>query len=454
MKIEYIFIKEHNDFCNNPDQFISLLSSNTRINITDGTIEVSRKIASYTLDHQYVENSKEDVFHMVLESTAETDEDKVAVLETIDDVLRRINDTVPMFSINTIYDEVSMYYAKKLYPQMNNVENLLRKIIYLFMLKNLGSKWISKNVPEEMKQSIGKTLKKNEIKDITEDYIYYAEFDVLGWFFFAKYKLDTNYQRLFTELRKKENQNEEKIEKLIGNFEAKSNWDRYFSEKIEVKDLSRKWGKLYKYRNQVAHAKRISKKEYIAAEELINELTQGFESCLSHMNEVELSGEQSEAVEQVAQETFGASTALVRDPDTGIYRVSSDLLKMGTYDPKMFTATLPSALSGLTSLTQSIINVPQGVSDKSMSWLKGAQDSALLTTKAMDKSYIFESPQLQNGIKVGSMAQSLLDGRITTVEHEKPFSLTGNLLANTGEINIQSESIKVHSDEVKKGDQL
>lgn len=46
------------------------------------------------------------------------------------------------------------------------------------------------------------------------------------------------------------------LNKLSAEYEAKNNWDRYFSDKLSVKrkgQFSRKWSELYEYRNAVAH---------------------------------------------------------------------------------------------------------------------------------------------------------------------------------------------------------
>lgn len=304
MKIEYIFIKPHNDFCNSKESFVNLLASNSRIVIDENEIIVSQKKVAYTLEHECIENSKEDVFYMVIQSE---EEDKVAALETVDSVMRRINDMYEMFQINTIVDEVSIDYAIKLYPKIASLENQLRKIIYLFMSKNVGSKWIQKNIPDDMKKSVEKTMEKNQLEDISEDYLYNADFIVLGWFFFSKYSLNGEYQRLIAELKKEENHTKEKIEELLEIYEKKSNWERYFSDKIQVDNLSGKWEELYAYRNKVAHSKRICKNEYKKASELIDELKQAFDDCIEHINDVVMTEAQTEAIEQVAQETIAAS---------------------------------------------------------------------------------------------------------------------------------------------------
>ena len=305
MKIEYIFIKKKDDFCNDKKQFVNLLSSNARITIDENEISIGQKKVAYILKHEYIENSQEDMFYLTLQSDAD---DKVDALEMLDGVIRRINNTYDMFQINTIVDEVSIDYAIRLYPEIAKLENLLRKIIYLFMTKSVGSKWIQKNIPEEMKKSVQKTMEKNQIVDVKEDYLYNADFAVLGWFFFAKYSLNGDSQRLIIELKKEENHTPEKINALLELYEKKSNWERYFSDKIQVENLSAKWNELYKYRNQVAHSKRICKEEYKRACELILELKQAFEDCIANVSGVVMTEEQSEAIEQVAQETIVAAT--------------------------------------------------------------------------------------------------------------------------------------------------
>ena len=55
---------------------------------------------------------------------------------------------------------------------------------------------------------------KNQPEGITypdTDVLVYADFITLGYFFFSKYSLKSNYQELVSELKKKENYTEEKI---------------------------------------------------------------------------------------------------------------------------------------------------------------------------------------------------------------------------------------------------
>lgn len=306
MKIEYLLMKKQDDFCQNIEQFKNLFSSNVRMVFEGDTLRIDKKELQYVITVDKVEASKEIVYHFQINGlVAQSESEQVQLLETADELIRRVNDTYQCFHINVIWDDVSMFYGEKLYPEIVLVENYLRKIIYLFMLKNVGSEWLQKNTPKEVRESIDKTMEKNNLRQGDTDYLYYADFITLSAFFFSKYPLNSNYQQLIEKLKLAENCEEDKLNKLLETYEAKSNWERYFSTQIHVEDLADKWNCLYGYRNQVAHSKRMVKKDYQEAKKLLDELIPAFEECLKHVDRVELTEEQAEAVEEVARETIG-----------------------------------------------------------------------------------------------------------------------------------------------------
>lgn len=278
MKIEYMLVKGKDDFCQTVDQFNSLLSSNTRVVLKDHTFEADHRSVDYSVEMYEVESSKETLFKVTFDVKQEKEEEEqILALESADNVLRRINEKIKAFQINTIWDDVSMYYVRKLYPAIIEVEALLRQIIYLFMMKNVGSKWLKEQSPEEVKKSIKSILEKNNQSSYPDtDALIYADFVTLGWFFFSKYSLKSDYQTLIKKFRENENMEAEKLTELLDQYESKSNWDRYFADTIAVDDLSDKWNKLYGFRNQVAHTKKITKTDYNAACAIIDELKPAF----------------------------------------------------------------------------------------------------------------------------------------------------------------------------------
>ncbi len=206
-----------------------------------------------------VEKSNEMIFHLMVEMQGDG-EAQAEILEHFDSLIKEINEkNGTQFAINTVWNDVSSYYGKKLYPDISKVENMLRKIIYLFMLKTVGSKWIDVGTPEKFQTSINNVIKKNNKtkNDINAEWLTYADFITLGYFFTAPYSMKTDYKILFKELKqyesldtlsdgekqaddevKKENKEKGKvltadvIRKMSDEYEPKNNWDRYFSDKL------------------------------------------------------------------------------------------------------------------------------------------------------------------------------------------------------------------------------
>ena len=121
---------------------------------------------------------------------------------------------------------------------------------------------------------------------------------------------------------------QKQVDGLLDDLVAKSNWERYFSDKIQVENLSSKWEKLYGYRNQVAHAKRMKKDEFEDATSIITELKPAFESCLDHIDEVTIQSSSSfkipAGMSKALQLMAGAITSSV-DRD----KIESNLLSVG-----------------------------------------------------------------------------------------------------------------------------
>ncbi len=340
MRMEYIFIKPADEYLMSKDMFRNFLSSNMRVTfkidnaLNEEILMFDNKELDYRLECLEAEQSKELFFHFVIE-IKEDEEKDVGVLEDFDKLMKKINEKCGnQFLINTLWNDVSIYYGKKLYPIISNVENMLRKIIYLFMIKTVGSKWLDIGAPAKFRENIGLVIEKNqkEKNAVGIDWLTYADFITLAHFFTAPYSLKSDLKGLFKELQKfaddeklKKGQDGENVSieksgikksdlftseilnKLSDEYEAKNNWDRYFSDKLSVKSkgqFSKKWSELYEYRNAVAHGKIICRADYDKAVELADMFEKMFGECIDIIDTLQINNEQAGAVEAVAQQMF------------------------------------------------------------------------------------------------------------------------------------------------------
>ena len=310
MKLEYLFIKSENDFCSTEEQFKNFLQTNMRLAIEGDQISFSGVNMEYTLNVEHITHKKQkDIIYHFAVSVRSTED--VGKLEEFDTLIRRINGELGgMFKINTIWDDVSMYYTKLLYPKIAEVESLMRKLIYRFMIRVAGGSWYKDTVPDKMKGSVENIAIRNKVDELSEDYLRYTNFDQLRIFLFEKYSIkpfdEIAVERLKDHL--KEPKLKDEVETFIKNYERKSNWDRYFWDKISVENLSEKWDTLYKYRNIVAHSKQMKGEEYREVLKLIDEIKTAFVSSLAHIDNVAMTDEEVAAVQEVAKTTINPAT--------------------------------------------------------------------------------------------------------------------------------------------------
>lgn len=312
MRMEYIFIKPNDDYCTTVESFLNFLCSNKRIRCEKNKLLFDSHEIDYKLELKNTENLEETMFHLDIE--VKESEEQVDVLEEFDTILKYINERQgTLFIINTIWDEISTYYGEKLYGRILNVEKLLRKIIYLFMLKTVGSKWLIRSTPPKFQESINNVVEKNNKKmaEVNAEQLNYADFITLGYFFTVPYSLKKDTRGLFAEweeyVKQGESLSQEQMERLFRDYKPENNWNRYFSESLNVEKPKRffeDWSSLYNIRNKVAHGKLIRRDEYKKAMKLTTMFEKAFEDCISIIDTLKMTSEEAKAVETVAQEVI------------------------------------------------------------------------------------------------------------------------------------------------------
>lgn len=385
MKLEYAITKPADDYCATKELFCGLLCSNRRIAFQDADGKSPETLLLFD-GHELkcrVEltnvQTKEVVFHMIVEAQGEEAE-QAEILEELDAVVKQLISRVDyQFTVNTLWNDVTAYYGKILYPKISHVENMLRKIIYLFMLKTVGRDWLNTDAPKKFRDDILNVIDKNnqDYAAIRGDWLVYADFISLVHFFTAPYALRSDINALFAELekyktvkksRKNKPLDEDALQKLAEQFKPKSNWDRYFSDKLGVDSpgkFSHDWSSLYGIRNKVAHGRPIGKEDHDKAIALIDMFTAAFEKCISIIDELEITDEQADAVGMVAQKVIQPEPArewgqIKIDPrfdparPYGLAKFSDPMADALDTAFKIDSAALPTMQNALNSLSSNI----------------------------------------------------------------------------------------------------
>lgn len=274
MRVEFLLItKQDDEFCNSEETFNHLLKSNASLSISKGKLTYKPK--SIQVDYQLytgeIPSKNQRYFHMVLvyenANSDENVENFSHLIRTLKKLLKRID--LGNASTDIIWDDISYNYSLKAYPIINEIENLMRKLIIKFMVVNVGIDWIDTTAPDDIKE---KFQKRQKSKNAFQSIIYETDFIQLSQYLFNNYRTIKNNQ--IESIIKAANKSDELDISQLKNYLPKSNWERYFEGKINYKaeQLYNDWDELYQLRNKIAHNRGIEKTDFERIQQLSNQI--------------------------------------------------------------------------------------------------------------------------------------------------------------------------------------
>lgn len=279
LTVEYLIsINSKNKFnsCSTEEAFKNLLCSNSDIEIKGNKINYKNIKIEYTIQLSKKENV--NFFHMIFKCL------DIKGLKLYEEFLRGIKNILDKVSdegIIVLWDDISVHYCKQAYPLINEVENLMRKLLTKFMMINVGEEWDKLNISTEIRQNISKNKKKLG----RYDYLYETDFITLSEFLFKEYP-NITYENFNKKIKKLSNPSDFDINEII----RRSNWDRYFKAivKCEGEFLNKRWKELYELRCKVAHNNTLERSEYESIIKLVNEVKPNLEEVIEKLDKVKL----------------------------------------------------------------------------------------------------------------------------------------------------------------------
>lgn len=298
MKTEYlILVPSVDSFCSTKKAFVDFLKIDALITISGQKLAYRRSAkakdlvsARFQVETDKVKDKDERFFLLVLECQSKDSIDEFSELcERVKSIAERISPGST--AINTLWDGVGKIYAEKSYPVINEVENLMRRLIAKFMLINVRMNWSKDAINPEL----FKKIESYEDEEAHLNDLYKLDFIHLKQVLFDK-KRDISLEELDRILSKTKfsDEDKEKITKYI----PKSNWEKYFSSLLDEKDkgLEKKWELLYKLRNKVAHNRNVKKMEYDQIVGLATDIKEIIRRATEKLGEINLDEEDRELI--------------------------------------------------------------------------------------------------------------------------------------------------------------
>ncbi len=297
MKTEYLIpINTKNGIAKTEQAFTHLLMANANLKIEREKIKFKNFSFEYKLQSNPIDKSDIVCYHLTIKNTINNydfnpDSEEVKVyLELLKSIKTTILKTTSDFEI--LWDDVSFCCSQKAYPQIYEIENLMRKLLTKFMLVNVGTKWEKENIPTK----IGKSKNQGKEINIGNSLLYQLDFIELSTFLFDPYSTKNIIEDLKPYIVRKD----ESIFQILDQYIPKSNWARYFNNVISAEDehIKKKWEELYKLRCKVAHNNLFTVDELDRVETLIKEIKPYIENAIEELDRINVSDSDKEIISE------------------------------------------------------------------------------------------------------------------------------------------------------------
>lgn len=187
------------------------------------------------------------------------------------------------------YDAVSEYYCNRIYPELNRLERNLRKLLFSIYIANFGREYYQATISTELQtkaKGIIQAKGNAEAKEIArlKNFFYSLEFNDIQELLFKPRWTDIDEQKKadFLETHKDLSKlSDGELRKAFSETAPKSDWDRFFVDKMSHVDVQFLISELRKSRNNIAHCKFFYKPEYDACRKVIDKLNRAINLAIT-----------------------------------------------------------------------------------------------------------------------------------------------------------------------------
>lgn len=216
------------------------------------------------------------------------------------------------------YDAVSEYYCNKISPDLNKVERNLRKLLFNIYILNFGKEYyeITKGIDlPEIYKRIGTNTGNKKLPDIKKIYnvnneqakkinrmqqfFYSLEFgDIENILFTPGWTRDDEIkkEKFLDENKDLSELSDIELRNAFDDFTPKSDWKRFFSKKVEIKDAKDVLEQIRNYRNAVAHFRFFYKEDYEKCNRLIRQLNTAIIEAINITEEKDFAEKNTESL--------------------------------------------------------------------------------------------------------------------------------------------------------------
>lgn len=296
------------------------------------TVSIESETGTVTVPVEMKVHEVTDMYYLDIEADGESAEINVEALERVQTQL--LSEAIEkQYIIIASYDSVSQYYCDLLYPKLNELERVMRKLLFNVYVVNLGKDYYQLTISEDIQKKAKANIqaKKNKEETRLKQFFYSMEFsDVQNALFTRQWtkKDDEDRKRFLASHANLSKLSDEELRAAMMSA-PRSDWDRFFAEKMDEAAISDLIEKVRKYRNQIAHCKLISRDEYETCSKAIKELVEALKKAIIETEEEDFARKNTEALREAARTFVEKNEALLQSVQQAAQKAMESLPQIG-----------------------------------------------------------------------------------------------------------------------------
>lgn len=289
---------------------------------------------------------------------------KARIVKCLEDIQKNLFDSgIRERYIDIVsYDAVSEYYCNKIYPNLNTLERNLRKLLFNIYIVHFGLDYykatIAEGIQGKVKGKIGadsntdvKTIIKanynvssrKEAEEIErlQRFFYSLEYcDIEELLFVPHWTKDDESKK--TDFLKKyanlSDLSDEQLREAFAEYTPRSDWERFFSDKIAIPNIRELIGQIRLYRNSVAHFKFFYEAEFNECYKLTDQLNSAIISAIKITEEKDFAAKNSENLSKALENVLSTFASFTKS--------------FAEITQKVLTSTVVPAMTALSKFVQ------------------------------------------------------------------------------------------------------
>lgn len=266
------------------------------------------------------------------------------------------------------YDAISEYYCNKIYPKLNELERNLRKLLFNIYVVNFGRDYYQMTISGDLQKKIKSVIqaKGNEERKETErlqKFFYSMEFADIQQMLFVPHWTEVNERSKDDFLKSHEDLSkltDDELRKAFSEIAPRSDWERFFSDKMDDDDIQSLIDEIRRSRNSIAHCKFFYQAEYAICNKAMSKFNKAVKSAIAITEGKDFSEKNSESIKEAFAsvskrfEEYKKSMAEALRPIIQISQQYSEMKEGMIKNISIMLETLQPTLQSLSGLKASI----------------------------------------------------------------------------------------------------